>query len=81
VLLSKQRTIEVLRRERLGLTEFAYEMRVGAGEALRMATGLQPLDYGAAKRFMDLVGFNNFAYAAESEEVRIHAKRIAAEYS
>lgn len=79
MLLSKQRTIEVLRRERLGLAEFASEMCISGGEALRIISGRQSLDYSTAKRLIKLIGYWDFAYAAESEEVRIHAKRIAAE--
>ena len=79
MLLNKNRIVEVLKREQVGLGELAYEMSVPRGIAARMAGGVMPLGYAEAKGLMRLIGFWNFAYAAESEEVRVHAKRIASE--
>ena len=81
MLLNKSRTVEVLKRERVGMAELAQELGVSQGMAARMAGGIMPLGYAEAKGLMRLIGFWGFAYAADSEEVRVYAKRIAAGYA
>jgi len=77
MLLSKQRMIGVMKRERLCLQMVATELCLTTGETARIIEGRQELDYPTARRLMKLLGYWNFAFVAEAEEVRVHARNIA----
>jgi len=80
VFLNKNRVAEVLKRDGISLAELAEELCVTSGEALRLVAGTQSLEYRTAQLLMNLIGFEDFAYVAESEEVRRLARNIKYEF-